>query len=132
MPSRDTGRATPSLTATRGPRRASARAPGAASDAWWLYALLCANERLYVGIARDVDARFALHCSGKGAFYTRLNVPLRVVARQRHESRSAALRAEYALKQLSKRQKLAWVAALARAIAASPLAGEGVRPTTNR
>ena len=80
---------------------------------WWLYVLLCANERLYVGIARDVDARFALHCSGKGAFYTRLNVPLRVVARQRHESRSTALRAEYALKQLSKRQKLAWVAALA-------------------
>ncbi len=35
------------------------------------------------------------------------------IARQRHGSRSAALRAEYALKQLSKRQKLAWVAALA-------------------
>lgn len=57
--------------------------------------------------------RMGKYCSGKGAFYTRLNVPRRVVARQRHESRSAALRAEYALKQLSKRQKLAWVAALA-------------------
>jgi predicted GIY-YIG superfamily endonuclease len=76
--------------------------------------LPCANERLYVGIARDVDARFALHRSGKGAFYTRLSVPLRVIARQRHQSRSAALRAEYALKQLSKRQKLAWLASLAR------------------
>src|SRR5450631_2266341 len=113
MPSRDAGRVTPCPTATRGPRPASGGAPGAASDTWWLYVLLCANERLYVGIAKDVDARFALHCSGKGAFYTRLNVPLRVMARQRHESRSAALRAEYALKQLSKRQKLAWVAALA-------------------
>jgi putative endonuclease len=113
--------------ATRGPRPASARAPGATPDAWWLYVLLCANERLYVGIARDVDARFALHCSGKGAFYTRLNVPLRVVARQRHESRSAALRAEYALKQLSKRQKLAWVAALA---GESYLATSGRGPVT--
>jgi putative endonuclease len=84
-----------------------------AVDTWWLYVLLCANERLYVGIARDVDARFALHCSGKGAFYTRLNAPLRVVARQRYDSRSAALRAEYALKQFSKREKLAWVATLA-------------------
>ncbi len=112
MPSRDTERGTPCPTGTRRPRPASLRARGAASDAWWLYVLLCANERLYVGIARDVDARFALHCSGKGAFYTRLNVPLRVMARQRHESRSAALRAEYALKQLSKRQKLAWVTAL--------------------
>ena len=85
------GRATPSPTATRGPRPASARARGAASDAWWLYVLLCARGRLYVDIAKDVDARFALHCSGKGAFYTRLNVPLRVMARQRHESRSAAI-----------------------------------------
>ena len=113
MPSRNVVLAAPCPTATRGPHPASAPAPGATSDAWCLYVLLCANERLYVGIARDVDAGLALHCSGKGAFYTRLNVPLRVMARQRHESRSAALRAEYALKQLSKRQKLAWVAALA-------------------
>ena len=42
-----------------GPFPASTRTRGAASDAWWLYVLLCANERLYVGIARDVDARFA-------------------------------------------------------------------------
>ena len=82
-----------------------------AVDVWWLYVLLCAHERLYVGIAKDVDARFALHCSGKGAFYTRLNVPIRVLARQQHESRSTALRAEYALKQRSKKQKLAWLAA---------------------
>jgi putative endonuclease len=131
MPSRNVALATPCPTATRGPHPASALAPGATSDAWWLYVLLCANERLYVGIARDVDARLALHCSGKGAFYTRLNVPLRVMARQRHESRSAALRAEYALKQLSKRQKLAWVAALAgdNCFATS---GRGPAPTTNR
>ena len=131
MPSRNVVRATPCPTATRGPHPASAPAPRATSDAWWLYVLLCTNERLYVGIARDVDARFALHCSGKGAFYTRLNVPLRVVARQRHESRSAALRAEYALKQLSKRQKLAWVGALAGASYPGRV-GEGLRPTANR
>ena len=131
MPSRNVVLATPCPTATRGPHPASAPAPGATSDAWWLYVLLCANKRLYVGIARDVDARLALHCSGKGAFYTRLNVPLRVMARQRHESRSAALRAEYALKQLSKRQKLAWVAALA-GDSCFATSGRGPAPTTNR
>jgi putative endonuclease len=82
----------------------------AAPDAWWLYVLLCANERLYVGIAKDVDARFEAHRCGKGAFYTRLNAPVRVLAQQRHASQSAALRAEYALKQLTRKQKLAWVA----------------------
>jgi len=79
---------------------------------WWLYVLLCANECLYVGIARDVDARFAAHCAGNGAIYTRLNAPVRVLARQRQPSRSAALKAEYALKQRTRRQKLAWVAAM--------------------
>lgn len=81
-------------------------------DAWWLYVLLCANERLYIGIAKDVDVRFEIHCSGKGAFYTRLNAPVRILARQLQPSRSAALRAEYALKRLSKKQKLSWVASM--------------------
>ena len=83
----------------------------AAGD-WWLYVLLCANESLYVGIARDVDERFAVHCAGKGAIYTRLNAPVRVLARQRQPSRSAALKAEYALKQRTRQQKLHWVAAM--------------------
>jgi len=81
-------------------------------DAWWLYVLLCANDRLYVGIARNVEARFEAHCAGKGAIYTRLNAPVRIVARQRHASKGAALRAEYALKQLSKAQKQSWIASL--------------------
>jgi len=80
------------------------------ADAWWLYVLLCANDRLYIGIAKDVDARFAAHCTGKGAIYTRLNAPVRILARQRHASRSDALRAEYALKQLRRVRKLAWIA----------------------
>jgi predicted GIY-YIG superfamily endonuclease len=60
-----------------------------ATDGWWLYVTLCANERLYVGIAKDVHARFELHRSGKGAFYTRLNALVRVLAPQPHPSRSA-------------------------------------------
>lgn len=83
------------------------------AESWWVYVLLCANERLYVGIAKDVQARFAVHAAGKGAFYTRLNTPVRVLAQRQYESRSAALKAEYALKQLTKPQKLAWVASTA-------------------
>ena len=47
---------------------------------WWLYVLLCEGDKLYVGIARDPDARLAVHCSGRGAFYTRLNRPVRAFA----------------------------------------------------
>jgi predicted GIY-YIG superfamily endonuclease len=95
------------------PHNSVATHDDASQDLWWVYVLLCANERLYVGIARDVDARFAVHIAGKGAFYTRLNVPLRILARESHPSRGAALRAEYALKQLPKKQKLQWVTAIA-------------------
>jgi putative endonuclease len=97
------------------------------SDSWWLYVLLCANDRLYVGIAKDVDLRFEAHRSGKGAFYTRLNAPLRILARQPQPSRSAALKAEYALKQLSRPQKLSWVASMPGALVPAALNGRKVR-----
>jgi putative endonuclease len=79
-------------------------------DGWWLYVLLCVNGRLYVGIARDVDARFIAHRAGKGAMFTRINAPERILARAWQPTQSAALRAEHALKKLTREQKLAWVA----------------------
>ena len=42
-----------------------------------------------------------------------MNAPLRILARQRHATRGDALRAEYALKQLTKVRKLAWIEASA-------------------
>lgn len=77
---------------------------------WWVYILLCRGDKLYVGIAKDVDARFEVHRARRGAFYTRLNEPIGILAREPHSSRSEALKAEYALKQLSTEQKRAWIA----------------------
>ena len=36
---------------------------------------------LYTGIAKDVDPRFAAHLNGTGAIFTRLNRPLRIMAK---------------------------------------------------
>ena len=80
------------------------------NDAWWLYVLECRGGVLYTGIAKDVDVRFAAHLSGTGAKFTRLNRPLRVLAKALLPSRSAALRAEYAFKQASRADKLEWCA----------------------
>lgn len=82
-------------------------------EGWWLYVLLCEGDKLYVGIARDVDARLAVHCSGRGAFYTRLNRPVRILAREWHPSQSAALKAEYAMKRRNRTEKWAWTRELA-------------------
>ena len=75
---------------------------------WWLYLLACADGRTYAGIALDVPARFRLHVAGKAAKFTRANRPLRVLGAQPFTSRSEALQAEHALKQLKQPAKLQW------------------------
>jgi putative endonuclease len=75
---------------------------------WWVYLLACVGGRTYAGIARDVDARFRAHVAGKAAKFTRANRPLRVLGAQEFPTRSEALKAEYALKQLRRPEKLAW------------------------
>lgn len=75
---------------------------------WWLYLLMCRDGRTYAGIATDVAARFAAHTSGKGAKFTRSNPPVRVLGAQSFASKSAALKAEAALKKLERPAKLAW------------------------
>ncbi len=53
----------------------------------------------------DVRARVAKHNQGKGAKYTRGRRPVRLVYREPAGSRSAALKREYAVKQLTRAAK---------------------------
>jgi putative endonuclease len=80
----------------------------ASTAAWWLYLLQCQDGRTYAGITLDVAARFRQHLNGKGSKFTRSNKPIRVLGTQSFSSRSEASKAEHALKQLSKLEKLAW------------------------
>lgn len=79
-----------------------------AAAGWWLYLLACRDGRSYAGIARDVETRFAAHVRGKGAKFTRANPPLRVLGARPYATKSQALRAEYALKQLEPAAKQRW------------------------
>lgn len=79
-----------------------------AAAPWFVYMLECRGGRIYTGITTDVALRFAAHCAGRGAAFTRAHPPLRVLARKRCGSRSAALKAEYGLKQLARPDKLRW------------------------
>jgi len=78
------------------------------TQSWWLYLLQCRDGRTYAGIALDVHARFELHTQGKGAKFTRANPPVGVLGARPFASRADALRAEAALKRLSRTEKLAW------------------------
>ncbi|PXX50027.1 GIY-YIG nuclease family protein [Aquitalea magnusonii] len=79
---------------------ADGSAPAAASS-WYLYMLECRDGALYTGISTDVTRRYAAHCAGKGARYTRLNPPQRIVLVQAFADKSQALKAEHAVKRLS-------------------------------
>ena len=73
---------------------------------WYLYILRCGDGSLYTGITTDVDRRFEVHCSGKGAKYTRGRGPLEIVYRECCGSRSDASKREWQVKQLSREEKL--------------------------
>lgn len=72
---------------------------------WTVYLARCADGTLYCGIARDVAARIAQHDAGVGARYTRGRGPLTVLVTRRLRSQGAALRLEYAIKQLARAAK---------------------------
>ena len=77
---------------------------------WYLYILKCGDGTLYIGIALDVDRRFAAHCQGKGAKYTRGRGPLTLLYRETCGDHSQALRRELEVKALTRPEKEALIA----------------------
>lgn len=73
---------------------------------FFVYIVECADGTFYTGYTNDVDARVKKHNSGKGAKYTRNRLPARLHYFEECESKSAAMKREYAIKQLSRSQKL--------------------------
>ncbi len=76
------------------------------TEIWFIYLLECKNGRLYTGITPDLAERFKKHCTGKGAMFTRLNAPLKMIAASSCGNRSAASRLERVIKKLTHDQKL--------------------------
>ena len=76
---------------------------------WWVYLLRCGDGTLYTGITDDLDRRLAAHNAGRGAKYTRSRRPVTLVWREEQPDKSAALRREYAVKQLTRAKKLALI-----------------------
>ena len=76
---------------------------------YYLYVLECNDSTLYTGYTNDVERRVAVHNSGKGAKYTKARVPVTCVFHQQFETKSEAMKAEYAFKQLTRKQKLDYI-----------------------
>ncbi|EOE7874506.1 GIY-YIG nuclease family protein [Salmonella enterica subsp. enterica serovar Reading] len=72
---------------------------------WYLYLIRTADNVLYTGITTDVARRYRQHQTGKGAKALRGKGELTLAFAAQVGDRSLALRIEYRIKQLTKRQK---------------------------
>lgn len=72
---------------------------------WVVYILECKDGTLYTGITDRLEHRLAAHRAGKGAKYTKGRSPLILRYLEDCPDRSAALRREIQIKQLSKTEK---------------------------
>ncbi|EAB8938155.1 GIY-YIG nuclease family protein [Salmonella enterica] len=72
---------------------------------WYLYLIRTADNALYTGITTDVARRYRQHQTGKGAKALRGKGELTLAFAAQVGDRSLALRIEYRIKQLTKRQK---------------------------
>lgn len=78
-------------------------------EKYYMYVLLCEDGTLYTGFTTNVARRFSMHQSGRGAKYTRSHRPIKILFTKQFLSKHDALSAEYAFKQLSHAQKIAYI-----------------------
>ena len=69
------------------------------------YVLECNDGSYYAGYTNDLTKRITVHNEGKGAKYTRAKRPVVCIYHETFETKREALQAEYAFKQLSRKQK---------------------------
>ena len=75
------------------------------SSYFYVYMLRCADGTLYTGWTNDIHKRIEAHNSGRGAKYTRSRSPCKLVWAEAAETKSAAMKREYEIKQLTRKQK---------------------------
>ncbi|HXZ90815.1 MAG TPA: GIY-YIG nuclease family protein [Candidatus Dormibacteraeota bacterium] len=71
------------------------------TNSYYVYILLCDNGSYYTGYSNSPTHRLADHLKGKGAKYTRMHRPRKIVYLQRHRTRRAAMMGEHRIKTLT-------------------------------
>ena len=73
------------------------------------YTLKCKDDSLYTGWTNDLKKRITSHNAGKGAKYTKARRPVELVYYEEFQTREEAMKREYAIKQLSRKEKEALI-----------------------
>ena len=75
----------------------------------YTYILKCKDDSLYTGWTNDLKKRITSHNAGKGAKYTKARRPVELVYSEEFQTREEAMKREYAIKQLSRKEKEALI-----------------------
>ena len=71
----------------------------------YVYILKCNDDSLYTGWTNNLERRIKAHSTGKGAKYTKARLPIELVYFEEFEDKIEAMKREYAIKQLKRREK---------------------------
>jgi putative endonuclease len=76
---------------------------------WYVYIVECFDGTLYTGITTDINRRLNQHNSGKGAKYTSIRRPVKLMSISEVGDRSDASKEEYRIKQLTRKEKFEYI-----------------------
>ena len=68
---------------------------------WSVYILECNDSSFYTGISDDLDKRLQRHNAGRGAVYTKLRRPVKLLYAEDYETKSLARIREIEIKNFS-------------------------------
>jgi putative endonuclease len=68
--------------------------------------LVCHDGTLYCGYTNDLNKRIAAHNNKKGAKYTKTRLPVKLVYSEEFDNKSEAMKREWQIKQLDRKEKL--------------------------
>jgi putative endonuclease len=86
----------------------------------FMYVLTCADGSFYAGYTAHMGKRLAAHQRGVASRYTRARRPVALEGWWAFSDKREAMQAEYAFKQLTRREKVAALAASGAPITAKP------------
>ena len=72
----------------------------------YIYIVRCSDGTLYTGWTNDLEKRMKAHNEGRGAKYTRARRPVKLVYSETLETKEEAMRREYAIKHMTREQKI--------------------------
>lgn len=72
----------------------------------YTYIVKCKDDTLYCGWTNDLEKRIKSHNAGTGAKYTKARRPVELVYYEAFETKEDAMRREYAIKQLTRAEKI--------------------------